>query len=125
MPDDTTASMLFLTEKLTKPMLHKRAFVLLGPAAALVALRGLGFHTFSDLVDERYDLMLDGRARLHAALNEVERISNLQDSSWLRSDLTAAIAHNQRHLVCGGLYRVILSQAQNLLLMAMRQGKWQ
>ena len=124
MPDDPTAAMLFLTEKLTKPMLQKRAFVLLGPAAALVALRGLGFHTFSGQVDERYDLMLDGKARLRAALDEVERISNLPDSSWQRPDLAAAIAHNQRHLVCGGLYRVILSQAQTLLVMAMRQGKW-
>ena len=124
MPDDAAANMLFLTEKLTKPILHKRAFVLLGPAAALVALRGLGFRTFSGQVNERYDLMLDGPARLRAALDEVERISNLQDSSWKQPELAATIAHNQRHLVCGGLYRVILSQAQALLLMAMRQGKW-
>ena len=39
--------------------------------------------------------------------------------------LLAATAHNQRHLVCGGLYRVILAQAQELLLTAAQQGRWQ
>ena len=124
MPKEPDAQILFLTEKLTKPMLHGRPFVVLGPAGALAALRCLGFRTFSGQVNEGYDLVMDGRARLDAALAEVERMSGVQGSTWPQPELQAALTHNQRHLVCGGLYRVMLAQAQALLLMAIGQGNW-
>ena len=124
MPDEPTLQTLFLTEKTTKPMAHRRPFVLLGPAGALAALRALGFQTFSPMVDERYDRLLDGRMRLDAVLAEVERMARFNASDWQQPKLLAAVDHNWHHLVCGGLLNVLLAQANELFAIATRLGGW-
>ena len=45
----------FFTEKIVKPILARRMFVVLGNRYYLRALRALGFRTFSDIIDESYD----------------------------------------------------------------------
>ena len=124
MPDETVPRTLFVTEKTTKPMAHRRPFVLLGAPGALAALQALGFQTFNSTVDERYDQMLDGRRRLGAVLAEAERMVRFDGFEWLQPALLAAVDHNWRHLVCGGLFHTMLALAQELFAMAARLGRW-
>lgn len=104
----------FVTEKPLKPLLSRRPFIMLGNAGALGTLRALGFATFEPAVNESYDLMPDAEARTAAALAEVERLSRLTASEWSAAtrSIQAAVDHNARHLLCGGLLEEMRQQAR-------------
>ena len=108
---------LYVTEKPLKPMLNLRPFILLGSAGGLATLRSLGFHTFEPLVDEQYDRLVEREPRLSLALGEVERLATrLPSKAW--KAVAAATAHNQRHLACGGLRRVMGAHAVEAVRLA-------
>jgi hypothetical protein len=51
----------FFSEKIWKPIVGKRPFLLLGPPGSLLRLRRMGFKTFGDYWDESYnDVTYDG-----------------------------------------------------------------
>ena len=93
--------LLFLTEKALKPLLNLRPLVMLGSAGALATLRALGFRTFAQTINETYDDVLHAGTRVSAAIDEVSRLVGLPREAW--RPLIDAVAHNQRHLLCGGL----------------------
>ena len=102
-------SFVFLTEKPLKPLFNLRPFVMLGSAGTLATLRALGFRTFAPTLNETYDDILDASQRTRAVLEEVGRLSTLPASGW--KPLLSTLAHNQRHLLCGGLHRVLSQHA--------------
>lgn len=52
----------FFTEKIVKPILARRLFIVLGNRYYLKALQDLGFKTFNDIIDESYDTQEFSRA---------------------------------------------------------------
>lgn len=67
-------SNLYITEKTLRPILRFQPFIHLGTPYVLRELQQMGFKTFSPLIDESYDTMLDPAERMAAILKEVDRL---------------------------------------------------
>jgi hypothetical protein len=56
----------FVSEKTIRPIACKRLFIIIGSPGTLALLHSKGFETFSDVIDESYDLIIDPVKRWHA-----------------------------------------------------------
>ena len=68
----------FLSEKIFKAILFRHPFVLCATPHTLKYLRGLGYKTYSPVIDESYDSIEDNWLRLIAILKEVDRLCKLE-----------------------------------------------
>lgn len=68
----------FYTEKIAKPILAKRPFIVFSGQNYLKNLKSLGFKTFDNIIDESYDTIPDYYKRACAAWQQVEHLM-LQD----------------------------------------------
>jgi hypothetical protein len=66
-----------LTEKALRPIACGKPFILAATPGSLQYLRNYGFETFADVIDETYDTIADGAARLDAIIQEMKRIAGL------------------------------------------------
>lgn len=87
----------FFTEKIAKPMLAGRPFVVLANKYYLRRLRQLGFETFDSVLDESYDCESDHVTRWRMALQQVQWLSQ-QDSQQIYLQLARQLAHNQNQI---------------------------
>jgi hypothetical protein len=87
----------FFTEKIVKPMLAKRLFIVASGQYYLRNLRQLGFRTFSGLVDESYDEIESWEDRTRAACAEAQKLMAL-DSTLVQSAIREIVEHNYRYL---------------------------
>ena len=103
-------NMVFLTEKVAKPLIAKRLFILIGNRYSLKFLRELGFKTFSSVIDESYDSIEATSDRFAAALKQVNLLCEsdpkavhqiikpiLEYNSWLISN-TDWLLHFRKHV---------------------------
>lgn len=90
---------LHLTEKIFKPIVCMRPFLLLGSAGSLAYLRDYGFKTFGAWIDETYDSILDPDQRLDAVINEIEKLCELsvQELRALHHDMIGVLEFNKKH----------------------------
>jgi hypothetical protein len=90
---------LHLTEKIFQPIVHQRPFVLVGAPGNLAYLRGYGFETFNQWLDESYDQETDHTRRLDKIAAEVLRISNMSATALrdMLAEMTPVLEHNKRH----------------------------
>jgi len=65
---------LHLTEKIFKPIVAKRPFILLGAVNNLAYLKSYGFKTFDQWIDESYDREFDPDLRSEMVLSELEKL---------------------------------------------------
>ena len=87
-----------LTEKTLRPIACGRPFLLMGTAGSLEYLQQYGFKTFSGIIDESYDQIVNPRRRLQAVIAEMTRISQLPPTA--KHELYAKlykIADQNRH----------------------------
>jgi hypothetical protein len=68
----------FLSEKIFKAILFKHPFVLIATPNTLKYLKGLGYKTYSPVIDESYDSIEDNYLRMIAILKEVNRLCKLE-----------------------------------------------
>jgi hypothetical protein len=68
---------LHLTEKTLRPIACGHPFILIATQGSLEYLRGYGFKTFHNIIDETYDTIADPAQRLEAILIEMNRIAKL------------------------------------------------
>ena len=68
---------LHLTEKIFKPIVARRPFVLVAAPGNLKYLKSYGFKTFDKWIDESYDDDTDNDVRIIKIVNEIERLCNL------------------------------------------------
>ncbi len=68
---------LHLTEKIFKPIVAKRPFILVGAVGNLKFLKGYGFKTFDKWIDESYDNESDPDKRLDMIIFELKKLCNL------------------------------------------------
>ena len=93
------ADKLHLTEKIFKPIVAKRPFVLAAAPGNLAYFRSYGFQTFASWIDESYDDMQDPDQRLSAITGEIAKISSLSPGQMrdLVHDMQKVLDHNKRH----------------------------
>ena len=71
-----------ITEKVLKPLVNFHPLVVFGNPDALKMIRGYGFVTFEDIVDEEYDAEWNPRQRFERAYGEVARLCALRREDW-------------------------------------------
>lgn len=84
------------SEKLIKPILTKRGFILVGASGLLNVLREFGFKTFDSVWDESYDSITDASQRLLSIVNLVNDLSK-QDLNTLIKQVQPIVEFNFEH----------------------------
>lgn len=88
---------LFLTEKIYKPIVNLHPFLVLGGQGTLQYLRNEGYHTFPEFFDELYDKEPNTRKRFKKVLDELERVCSLSHSQLQKLYIKAwpSLLHNR------------------------------
>jgi len=105
-----------LTEKSLRPIACGKPFILAATPGSLQYLQSYGFETFSDLIDESYDLIVEPQLRLLAIVKEMQRISQLSsiEKCKLYTDLDVICLRNKQHFFNGFVEQVIEEYQTNL-----------
>ena len=85
----------FPTEKIVKPILAQRLFVVYAGQFYLANLRSMGFHTFHSIINEDYDNEPDDRRRMDMVMSQIEWLQQ-QDHNSLASRIAPIVEHNYR-----------------------------
>jgi hypothetical protein len=90
---------LHLTEKIFKPIVAGRPFILAAAPGNLEYLRSYGFRTFGDWIDESYDQETDPDIRLDMITTEIEKICMLSvtDLRNMLEQMRSVLQHNKVH----------------------------
>lgn len=83
----------FFTEKIFKPLMAQRLFVMFSGWKYLENLRSLGFQTFDNVIDESYDQIFDDQQRWQAAFEQVKRLCNM-DQTEVLDKISSRVLHN-------------------------------
>lgn len=92
-------SKLHLTEKIFKPIVAVRPFVLVSAPGNLAYLREYGFKTFGHWIDESYDRIQDDDDRLDAIAAEIARLQALPlpELQRILGEMLPVLEYNRRH----------------------------
>lgn len=90
---------LHLTEKTFKPIVSKNPFILMAAPGNLAYLKSYGFETFSQWVDESYDLEPDASKRVSMVTAELKKLCELGIDALkdMYHDMLPALNHNHDH----------------------------
>lgn len=83
----------FYTEKIVKPILARRLFVVIAGQYYLHNLRAMGFKTFDGIIDETYDTVQDSSVRWNLAMEQVKRLCELPQADIL-AKIQYIVDHN-------------------------------
>jgi len=101
-----------LTEKIFKPIVARRPFILAAAPGNLAYLRSYGFQTFDQWIDERYDDEPDPGIRMRMIVDQVERLCRLSD--WDRDamyrGMQPVLQHNYQWFYGGGFRGMITDE---------------
>lgn len=86
------------TEKVAKPMIGRRPFIVFAGKNYLKNLKSLGFQTFDSVINEDYDNIDDHQERFAAAWDQVEYLCQ-QDPVEIYNKLQPILEHNFRHFI--------------------------
>lgn len=87
-----------MTEKICKPILAKRMFLVVGVTNYLRNLRNLGFKTFDSIIDESYDEVIDPDERQELVIQEMEKLFGI-DQEIILQKIEPIVQHNFYHLM--------------------------
>lgn len=90
---------LHLTEKVFKPIVAQRPFILVAAPGNLRYLRSYGFQTFGSWIDEGYDDIQDPDERLDAVADEVTRFATMSmpELNEIHRDMQSILTFNKQH----------------------------
>jgi hypothetical protein len=105
---------LHLTEKIFKPIVAKRPFILVGAPGNLAYLKSYGFQTFDRWIDESYDSEPDPVQRMDMVVAEVEKLCRLSPAELdtMYSEMTEVLEYNFNWMY-GGFRKVIVDEMVN------------
>lgn len=102
---ETTAN-IFITEKTFKcfPMMHP--FVLLAYPGTLAELRNIGYKTFSPMIDETYDTVINDDDRFEAVWKEITRLVQQTPEEWIKwqGEIKSIVEYNRDHFYSNNNY---------------------
>lgn len=86
----------FISEKIFKPIVNKRPFVVVGTTGSLNHLHDLGFKTFGDYWSEDYDLISDPEERLSAIIEIIDWVcsKSIDEIKNLCIDMSDVLNYN-------------------------------
>jgi hypothetical protein len=84
----------FYTEKIVKPILAERLFVVFSGQYYLKNLQQLGFKTFEGIIDESYDSIADSHRRISSALDQVDYLMS-QPQEKILSQVKSITEYNK------------------------------
>ena len=102
----------FLTEKIVKPILAKKPFIIAGNPKSLEMLRILGFKTFAHLIDESYDLEVDLTSRINKVIDVTNNLTLLNSNKVraMHEQIQEIVEHNYRVMMETDWQNINLSQ---------------
>ena len=91
---------LHLTEKIFKPIVAQRPFMLAAAPGNLAYLTSYGFKTFDRWIDESYDTIQDPDQRLQAIVDQTKRLCALSDDELrqMHQEMQPVLEYNFNHL---------------------------
>jgi hypothetical protein len=92
---DTENDFSFFTEKIAKPLIARRLFIVFSGQHYLRNLRGLGFQTFGNIIDESYDTVEDSTHRFIMAFQQVIKLCKM-DQAEVLCKIREIVDHNHR-----------------------------
>ena len=105
---------LHLTEKIFKPIVAKRPFILAGALGNLAYLRSYGFQTFDRWIDESYDSESDPVRRMDMIVAEVRKLCRLSPAELdsMYAEMTEVLEYNFNWMY-GGFRQVLVDEMVN------------
>jgi len=102
---------LHLTEKIFKPIVVKRPFMLVGAYKNLEYLKSYGFKTFDKWIDESYDNEKDPDKRIQLVVKEIAKISKLNNKQLhdLKKDMQSTLDYNFNHFF-GNFKEIVIGE---------------
>lgn len=102
---------LHLTEKIFKPIVSRRPFLLVAAPGNLAYLRSYGFKTFDRWIDESYDQEPDHTKRIQKIVDQLEYLSGLSknDLRNLQEDMKDTVNYNFHHFF-GNFKKIIVNE---------------
>lgn len=91
-------SPVFFTEKIVKPLLARRLFIVFSTKGYLKRLREIGFKTFDTVIDETYDTIENNTDRWQAAFEQIAYLCS-QDQQNILEKIKPIVDHNYQILV--------------------------
>lgn len=90
---------LHLTEKIFKPVVSHRPFILVGAPGNLAYLKSYGFKTFDRWIDESYDSEEDGDKRISMITEQLEKLCKLsmEELRIMHAEMKEVLDHNYNH----------------------------
>lgn len=88
----------FFTEKIVKPIIARRLFIVAAGKHYLRNLRQLGFKTFNKVLDESYDGVDDTETRVKMACQQAEYLTSL-DPTLVTHQVQSIVEHNYNVLM--------------------------
>lgn len=90
---------LHLTEKIFKPIVARRPFILVGAPGNLAYLKSYGFKTFDRWIDENYDHETDPDARIEKIVTQVEKLCQLSEDKLIQmhQEMQEVLDYNFNH----------------------------
>jgi len=91
---------IFITEKTTKALIYYHPFIIWGNPYTLKYLRTLGFKTFPEFFDEKYDEIIDKDARLNLIIKNVKKLCSLSTDElhFMYQKVKPKLIHNRNLL---------------------------
>jgi len=101
-----------LTEKILRPIACGHPFILAATQGSLEYLRGYGFKTFDNIIDETYDTIADPAQRLQAILIEMNRIAKLPHDTkqQVYDSLRSIAAYNRQRFFSAEWHDQLISE---------------
>ncbi|CAB5214829.1 hypothetical protein UFOVP190_281 [uncultured Caudovirales phage] len=102
---------LHLTEKIFKPIVARRPFMLVGAPGNLAYLKSYGFKTFDQWIDESYDQEQDHYIRIEKITAEIARLCAMpaDDLKQMHQDMQTVLEHNFQHFY-GSFKSIIVNE---------------
>lgn len=104
----------FFTEKIARPLLAKRLFVVFSGYNYLKNLRKLGFQTFGNVIDESYDDIIDDQQRWAEAFQQVERLCDMEQTS-VYQQIQPILEHNYQLFTTTDWNQLMIDQIKHVV----------
>jgi hypothetical protein len=109
---------LHLTEKIFKPIVAQRPFMLAAAPGNLAYLKSYGFQTFDRWIDESYDSIQDPDLRLQAIVDQTRILCAMSRSELqqMHREMQPVLEHNFNHLWSGFRHQIVDELVNNFEL---------
>lgn len=106
---------LHLTEKVFKPIVAQRPFILAAAPGNLAYLKSYGFETFDRWIDESYDSIQDPDQRLQAIVDQTQRLCAMTEGELrsMHQEMQPILEHNFNHLWRGFRHQIVNELVNN------------